>query len=285
MGLITTWGEGVKYTFQTRHSWRFGGGAQSTATNCQHFTKAYGADLPLTEITRKLVKNYCLELEDLEIPGSSINRRIAPISTVLAHLVDEEEIDIPLPKFKRYKESSGRPWHFTQGQVDALCNHTKSTRLSDIVRFAACSGGRRGELLQLTVRDIDFDSGLIYFGGRPEFNTKNGDWRTVPITKPIEEILTRRVAGIPRDVTIFGDEWEYPNKVLKEFRKVTKRLGIPDEFVFHCLRHSFATWHCEAGTPIRVLMDLMGHKRIETTLRYAKSTDNARSKAMDSVFN
>ena len=53
--------------------------------------------------------------------------------------------------------------------------------------------------------------------------------------------------------------------------------------VFHCLRHSFATWAIEDGVPVRVLMDLMGHKKIETTLRYAKVTDKAREDAISSI--
>lgn len=281
---ITTWDEGVNYTAQTRQAWRTGGGRIAVLTNARHFTDFAGPNLPLKEITRKLVKSYCFHLEDLEYAATTINRHISPISTVLNHLVEEEEIDIPIPKFKRYKESLGRPYYFTRAQFDDILANIKQRRLYDIVQFAGHTGGRRGELLTLTVRDIDFNANLIYFGGRPEFNTKNGDWRTVPITDALRPMLIQRTEGIPKDVAIFGDEWEYPNKVLKKFKQVTKQIGLGPEFVFHCLRHSFATWHCEVGTPMRVLMDLMGHKRIETTLRYAKATDKARNEAMISCF-
>ena len=281
---ITTWGEGVLYTRKTRTSWKSGGGAQAAQINSDHFTDFVGPDFPLTMITRKLVKSYTHELEDLEVPFSTINRRLSPITTVLNHLVEEEEIDIPIPKIKRYKESSGRPYFFTRAQFDSLRQSTKQTRLSELIQFAVCTGGRRAELLTITARDVDLDANLIYFGGRPEFNTKTGDWRTVPITDPIRHILERRTDGIPKDVAIFGDEWEYPNKVTTEFRKVVIKNDIPPEYVFHCLRHSFATWHCEVGTPIRILMDLMGHKRLETTLRYGKATDKARESAMSAVF-
>ena len=281
---ITTWAEGVNYTSQTRQSWRTGGGRQAVLINARHFTDFVGPTHPLKEITRKLVKSYCFHLEDLEYPESTINRHISPISTVLNHLVEEEEIDFAIPRFKRYKENQGRPYYFTRAQFDDILGAIKPRKLHDIVQFAGHTGGRRGELLTLTVRDIDFNANLIYFGGRPEFNTKNGDWRTVPITDALRPMLIRRTEGIPNDVAIFGDEWEYPNKVLTEFKKVTAKLGIGPEFVFHCLRHSFATWHCEVGTPIRILMDLMGHKKIDTTLRYAKATDKARSNAMSSCF-
>ena len=280
---ILSWKDGVEYTFRTRHSWRFGSGKQTTRINCNHFTDFISEDFPLAEITRKLVKSYCFELEDQEICNASINRRISPISTVLNHCVDEEEIDIPVPKFKRYKESQGRPYYFTRDQAEELCS-VKSTKLRELIKFAISTGGRRAELLSVTVRDIDLDNGLIYFGGRPEFNTKNGDWRTVPMTEEIRDIIERRMDGIPNDVCIFGDEWPYHNRASKNFAQLVKRCGFGSEMVFHTLRHTFATWHCEAGTPIRVLMDLMGHKRIETTLRYAKTTDKARTEAQSRVF-
>ena len=52
---------------------------------------------------------------------------------------------------------------------------------------------------------------------------------------------------------------------------------------FTPLRHSYATWLAEAGVPIRSIMALCGHKRIETTLRYAKATDAALTDAMAAI--
>jgi integrase len=84
-------------------------------------------------------------------------------------------------------------------------------------------------------------------------------------------------------VRLFGDEWRDKDQLLRAFRKVNKLIPKDENYVFHTLRHSFATWHAEAGTPIRTLMALMGHKRIETTLRYAKATDSALTEAMAAI--
>ena len=46
------------------------------------------------------------------------------------------------------------------------------------------------------------------------------------------------------------------------------------------LRHSYGTWLAEADVPLLTIRDLMGHKRIETTMLYAKVTDSARNDAV-----
>ena len=79
---IITWEQGMEYTFKTRHSWKHGGGKATTRINCNHFTKFAGADYPLRDISRKFIKSYQQYCEDLEIPGSTINRRVTPDSIV-----------------------------------------------------------------------------------------------------------------------------------------------------------------------------------------------------------
>ena len=280
---IITWQQGVDYTFRTRNSWKHGSGRKTTAINCRHFTDFAGPDYPLKDINRKFLKSYQMDMEDREICHGSINRRITPITTVLSHLYDEEEIDFAPPKVKQYKESVGRPYYFTQDEVDKLCSITNSS-LSELIRFAACTGGRMTELLTIQAKDVDLEKNCLYFGGRPGFNTKNGDWRVLPIAEPIQQIVKDRVIGTHPDCHIFGDEWCNGKSVLWYFKKATRDIGKEPHYVFHSLRHSFATWNIESGTQLRVLMDMMGHKLYKTTLRYAKATDKSRDAALASVF-
>ena len=273
--------EAVSFTFKDRPSWK-GKEKLAPGINTRHFLEYWG-DGECKDITRQVLKGFASFLEDTERSDGTINRHLSQVHTVLLHCVQEEMLDINLPVIPRRKEYQGRPHFFSKDQVDAICERTNRTSLKDLVRFASLTGARSGECLKVQVKDIDLNDGLIYIGGRPDFNTKTGDWRTVPIHNHIVETLRRRTEGIPRDVCIFGDEWIDSRQVLKAFRRVTEPLGIEHHYVFHCLRHSFATWAIEDGVPIRVLMDLMGHKKIETTLRYAKVTDSARKEAIASI--
>lgn len=283
MAEIVTWQQAVDYTFKTRYSWKHGSGRKTTAINCRHFTEFAGPNYPLKDITRKFLKSYQMDMEDKEICNGSINRRITPITTAINHCCEEDEIDFNAPKVPQYKESEGRPYFFTQEEVEELCSITNH-RLSELIRFAACTGGRMTELLSIKAKDVDLDKNCLYFGGRPGFNTKNGSWRALPIATPIRQIVENRVIGTHPDCLIFGDEWQNGKSVLWYFKKATRQIGKEPHYVFHCLRHSFATWNVEAGTQLRILMDLMGHKLYKTTLRYAKATDKSRDAAVASVF-
>ena len=277
------WQEAVDYCFKTRKTWKGKEKAQP-GINTRHFTDYYGADSPCNEITRKTFKGFCDYLLDMkEYADATLNRKMSAVHTVLLHAVEEEEMDMNMPTKPNYKEYKGRPFFFNKEDIERICAHTNKTGLPELVHFAALTGARRGECLKVAVRDIDLDNNLIYIGGRPKFNTKTGDWRTVPIHTNLRPMLEQRCDGIPKDVSIFGDQWPAGASVLHFFKKAVRDSGLEPHMVFHCLRHSFATWAIEDGVPMRVLMDLMGHKKIETTLRYAKVTDNARKDAISSL--
>ena len=277
------WQHAVDYCFKTRKAWK-GKELKQPGINTRHFTEYYGGDSECEDINRKTLKGFVdYLLDQYEYEEATLNRKLSAVCTVLTHAIDEEELDMNLPRRPTFKEYAGRPFFFNKGDIESICAHTNRTGLPELIRFAALTGARRAECLKVAVRDIDLDNNLIYIGGRPEFNTKTGDWRTVPIHTAIRGLLEERCQGIPKDVSIFGDQWCSGGSVLHWFKKAVRDSGLETHMVFHCLRHSFATWAIEDGVPVRVLMDLMGHKKIETTLRYAKVTDNARKDAISSL--
>jgi integrase len=277
------WQDAVDFTFATRRSWK-GKELKAPGINARHFTDYYGGNSLCEEITRKTLKGFVdYLLDQFEYEDATLNRKLSAVGTVLSHAIDEEELDMNLPRRPTFKEYAGRPFFFKKDDISTICAHTNKTGLPELIQFAALTGARRAECLKVAVRDIDLDNNLIYIGGRPEFNTKTGDWRTVPIHTKLRKLLEERCDGIPKDVTIFGDQWVSDGAVLYWFKKAVRDAGLESHMVFHCLRHSFATWSIEDGVPVRVLMDLMGHKKIETTLRYAKVTDNARKDAISSL--
>ena len=284
---IRTWQQAMHYTFKTRHSWRHGNGAKTAMINCNHFTRLRGSSFPVKKITQPIVNQVCIELEDEGKSDATINRVVSAVSTVLNHCMFDGLINTA-PRFRRRKESEGRVLWYTKDEVAKLAGLSTEVfmrdDLADIIRFAAYTGMRQGEILKIRAKDIDFESNRIHVGGVPSQATKAKNWRAIPIHDCIWEILHVRCSQSTRkDVQLFGDEWRDKDQLLRAFKKVNKLIPKEDAYVFHTLRHSYATWLAEAGVPLRSIMALCGHKRIETTLRYAKATDAALTEAMASI--
>jgi len=283
---ITTWGKAVDYTFATRHTWRHGNGAVTARINCGHFTRLRGRSYPLSKITQPNINQFSIELEEEGKSDATINRVVSAVSTVMNHLAFDGLIP-SAPKLRRRKELEHRLTYFTKTEVEAMVQAALTLwdrhDIADMILVAAYTGMRQGELLKLKAQDIDLTQNVIHVGGRPGFTTKAGNYRCLPIHDRIKDVLSNRMANASSNVRILGDEWNDPDQLRRAFNKIRNYIGKDESFVFHSLRHSFATWAVEADVGIRVIQDLLGHKRIETTLRYAKVSPTASQAAVLSI--
>jgi integrase len=284
---INTWGQALDYTFKTRHSWRHGNGRKTAEINSAHFTRLRGTSFPVKRVTQPIISEVSIELEDEGKSDATINRIVSAVSTVLNHCAFDGLIAAPC-KFRRRKENEGRTLYYTKDEVNRLCNVSTNVfarqDLSDIIQFAAYHGLRQGEILKLRVKDIDWAGERILVGGEQAVVTKAGNHRVVPIHASCLQMMTDRCSqSQDPSFRLFGTEWDNKDILLRAFVKANKLVPKSEEYVFHTLRHTYGTWLAEAGVPIRTIMALMGHKRVETTLRYAKATDTALVSAMNAI--
>jgi integrase len=149
-----------------------------------------------------------------------------------------------------------------------------------LYRTAAMAGMRRGELLALRWRDVDWAAGVIRIRRnytRGEFTTPKSrrSSRAVPLADLLAADLDRHfqrsrfrdddelVFAHPQLGTVLD-----PSKLRKRFTAATERAGV--RYVrFHDLRRTFGTRMAAAGAPMRSLQEWMGHSDFRTTLVYA----------------
>ena len=283
---IRTWQQAMDYTFKTRTSWRHGTGRRTSEINCAHFTRLRGSSFPIGEIRQPVITAVGIELEDEGKSDATINRVTSAVSTVLNHCAFDELIDSP-PRFRRRKEGEGRTMFFTKHEVekmyDAALTVFHRRDIANLTLIGAYTGARQGELLKLKRRDIDLNLNTIHIGGLPDVRTKSANYRAVPIHDRIQSIINEKYSQLATEDLVFGEDWNNREQLLRSFKKLVRWIDKDENYVFHCLRHSFGTWCAEAGVPIRTIMNLMGHKRIDTTLRYAKATDKARNEAIAAI--
>ena len=147
------------------------------------------------------------------------------------------------------------------------CKATRIVRTMTLYMLLLETGARISELLSIKIKDIDFESEeipIIGKGGRPRtlfFHNKSAYWikRYLAKRKDSNEYLFANRAGT--------EKWSY-NDVCRSFQRYKKLSGIAKDFTIHTFRHTFATQLLMNGVNIRKVSYLLGHKDIQTTIRY-----------------
>jgi len=146
------------------------------------------------------------------------------------------------------------------------------------------TGMRLGEVMGLRWNDVDFGSGTITVS-----RTKNGSGRMLPLSRASLDALRSRVVtkAVMNPMTyIFQGPGTRPDTIQRLFSKALKLSGLKG-FCFHSLRHTFASHLASNGCDIMVLKELLGHKTLAMTLRYAHLFPDRKRKAvemLDRVF-
>jgi len=140
-------------------------------------------------------------------------------------------------------------------------------RLRLLVLIALTTGMRIAEIFGLRWPDVMHGEGLIAVRAK----LKGGKMRYVPMTPELASEL-RRVPAVIAEDRIFppkpGATGER-QRVEGSFEDLLERAGIED-FRFHDLRHTFASWYMMNGGDLYELAKILGHSNIKMTERYAK---------------
>lgn len=137
------------------------------------------------------------------------------------------------------------------------------------------TGARLSEALYLDWRDVNLKHRAVTF-----WDTKNGESRTVPLH---ERVFLTLANLVHRDGAVFRTQHGQPyarrrmggGQVATAWRGACRRAGL-EGITPHTLRHTFASWLVMAGTPLRTVADLLGHKSLSMVMRYAHLSDDHR---------
>lgn len=135
--------------------------------------------------------------------------------------------------------------------------------LRPLLITALHTGLRRGELFALTWQDVDFQQGVIRV-----VQSKSGKPREIPMTETLRETLQHLPRRLGSDSVFPGKTGRGLVDIRKRFRRALQEAGI-EGFVFHDLRHTFASHLVMAGTDLVSVKEFLGHADLKMTLRYA----------------
>ena len=185
----------------------------------------------------------------------------------------------PCRGIRRLAESAGRVRFLDAAERTRLfeaCRASRYPRLYALVLMAMLTGARRGELLALRWRDLDLDAGVARLG-----RTKNGDRRTLVLLPRVREAL-QPFATSDAARFVFGsvrERYQHPARTDSAWRDAVARAKIRD-FHFHDLRHCFGSYMAQAGVPLNVIAEALGHRKLDMARRYSHLTTQSKAQAM-----
>jgi integrase len=162
------------------------------------------------------------------------------------------------------------PSFFTAEDFDKLLSFLPGRWLREVVLFAALTGMRRGELLNLRWFNVNLSRKTVTVQSSPTFKTKAGKMRIVPLNEAALAVIRSR-QGLSASEYVFtkndapiDEEW-----LTHAFKKAVVKAKLPAALHFHSLRHTFASWLVQRGATLYQVQALLGHSSSQMTEVYS----------------
>jgi integrase len=202
--------------------------------------------------------------------AGTVNRYLAALSHVFSVAVREWHWveNNPVTRVSKPKEPQGRVRFLSDEERERLleaCKKSACKSLYPIVVLAISTGARKGELLNLEWQHVDLRVNAIRL-----VQTKNTDTRALPLAGPALENI-KKISKVRRldSHLVFADENNptRPIYIEKYWREALKEANVED-FRFHDLRHSAASYLAMNGATLAEIADILGHRTLQMVKRY-----------------
>ena len=210
--------------------------------------------------------------------GATVNRHLAQLSAILHYAHGRGWLDAVPPIAKAAEPARRVAWLTQEKAADLLAE--LPPHLAAMAAFALATGLRESNVRLLTWQQVDVGRAVAWFDAD---EMKAGRTHNVPLNAAALRVLARQAGAhkrwvfpVPRWEPAQGPGGE-PRQVSDAptgkissaaWRKACTRAGVP-WLRFHDLRHTWASWHVQSGTPLPVLQELGGWKSLAMVQRYA----------------
>lgn len=230
----------------------------------------------LSQITKNDISVFVNTLSFKRRSPATINRYLSLLSAICRRareFWDCKTPDFKIMAFKQKEPTETIKYFKDMGTVQSIIEHA-APHLKPIIWTAIYTGLRLGKILSLQWSQIDFDNSQIVFIG------KNGLNQSIPMVPELINILK----SIPRNnIYVFTYNGRPIKEIKNSWRAACTRANIEYQS-FHTLRHTLATWLLRDTNNLRLVKDVLGHKSIQTTIKYAHLCTDARAKALSDLF-
>lgn len=226
----------------------------------------------IDEISEEDIENYKVE-RSKTVSQSTVARELATIKHFfkLGERWGKTRND-PTKLVKKPSQAPGRVRYLTKEEVIRFLKECTVPYLCLFVKIALNTGMRKSEILNLKTEDIDFENSIIHLE-----DSKSGERADIIMNSVVIEAF-KEYRDFPKKG---GSIFQYED-IKKSFKSALQRAGIRN-FRIHDLRHTFASHLAMNSVPLPTIMELMRHKTIHMTLRYAHLSKAHKKDAVENL--
>jgi integrase/recombinase XerD len=235
----------------------------------------------LIAISREHIGGFVEAQQDRGLAARTVHVRLRRVYSFLRFLLDQEIIGADLLKQKlKIKLPDSLPRAIDPEDIEQMLSVLKKPRDKALILTLLRTGMRIGELLQTKVLDLNLgEKSIRIFEAQ-----KNRVGRVVYLSADATRALKRwlKLKKCESDFVFCGRGggplcYESARAI---FTSCLEQADLTHkDYSLHSLRHTCATELLNAGMPLQCLQELLGHKSIEMTRRYARLSDNTRREA------
>jgi len=227
--------------------------------DCLNFVKK-----DIKSVSSADIKDYLEKLKDSGLSASTLNTAYSALQFYFSRIL-RRKLFYSIPRAKKSKKL---PEVFTKKEVLAITKAVKNITHKLILALMYSSGLRVSEVVNIKVKDLDFDNNLLFVRGG-----KGSKDRLTIMSKMVADVLYLYIKDKSTNDYLFltNRGGKYTERtVQKIFQQALFSSNIKKQASCHSLRHSFATHLLENGIDIRYIQELLGHNNIRTTQLYTK---------------
>ncbi len=221
---------------------------------CEHLN-----DKTLDSITKSVIEDVRLHKKSTGVKNSTVNRTMTVLRAVLNAAREWDWLD-NAPKVKMFSDDSARVRFLTQDEANRLLSELRG-ELRVMAKFTLATGLRASNVIDLRWSEVNLARRTAWVKAE---NSKSGKAIAIPLNDDAMRILREQIGKHKEKVFVYNQR----QLSTKEFTNAVKRAGI-ENFRWHDLRHTWASWHIQNGTPLHVLKELGGWSDLKMVLRYA----------------
>lgn len=245
----------------------------------------YWSNKDFNTLCAKDIIKYRQYLSKSNLSQQSIKHCLSLLRRSVNRAIKLDLLSIQLPHFEMPITNNARVRFLSPTEADLLLTalHNKNELWYDITLFALHTGMRAGEIFSLKPANVNLEQRAVIL-----FETKNNLTRIIPLNDTAFAIVFKYYQKHMQ--YLFSEKQIL--QVSKIFRETLKNTPLNrnindrrNKVVFHTLRHTFASWLVQKGVPLLVVGNLLGHKDLKMTMRYAHLAPNQNRYAVTLLTN